>query len=348
MRAFYLLFSFSLACCSGAQYSGPESVEYDAVNNRCFVSCTGSNSIKQRASDGTVTDFVTGISGAPYGIELKGDTLFACVGGGIKGYLSSDASEVFDLDLGGTFLNGLATDGVYLYTTDFSAKKVYKVDPVAGTFDVLVSNTVTTPNGIVYDAALDRLVMVAWGGSAPIKAVNKETGALSTLTTTALTNIDGITIDCHGNFIVASWSPDRLTLYEPTFTAPAVDLGANGLNNPADIDFDEVNGGIWAPNAGSNTVTFHAMPECSVNVNEVPGGMGYTTVHARPNPADGLIHIDLPLTAPTPFLVLNDRGLLIASGTLKPYGMLDVGSLAAGVYVIDLPSIKRYVRVVKN
>ncbi len=323
-------------------------MEYDTIGNRCFVSCTGSNAIKQRAADGTVTDFVAGISGAPYGIELKGDTLFACVGGGLKGYLLADGTEVFALDLGATFLNGLTTDGVLLYTTDFSAKKVYRVDPSAGTFDVLVNNTISTPNGIVYDAAQDRLVMVAWGSNATLKAVDKQTGAVSTLTTTTLTNIDGITIDCHGNFIVASWSPDKLTSYEPTFTAPAVDLGALGLNNPADIDFDEVNGGIWAPNSGSNTVTFHAMPECSVGVNDVPGAQGYTTIQARPNPTDGLIHIDLPLTAPTPFLVLNDRGLLIASGTLKPYGMLDVSSLASGVYVIDLPSIKRYVRVVKN
>ena len=45
-----------------AQYSGPESVEYDAAGDRYLVSNTGSSSIKQRDQLGTVTNFATGLS----------------------------------------------------------------------------------------------------------------------------------------------------------------------------------------------------------------------------------------------------------------------------------------------
>ncbi len=95
-------------------------------------------------------------------------------------------------------------------------------------FDRLVSNTVFTPNGIVYDPAQDRLVVVAWGANAAITEVDKETGVMSTLTTTALTNIDGITIDCNGNFLVASWTPAAITRFESTFTQPGVTVSTAG------------------------------------------------------------------------------------------------------------------------
>src|SRR5436190_420804 len=92
-----LLFPLLLTCCTGnAQYSGPESVEYDAVGDRYFVSNTGSSLIKVRSQAGVVTDFVS-VSPAPYGLEIKGDTLFACSGGSVKGYLLSNATQVFNL-----------------------------------------------------------------------------------------------------------------------------------------------------------------------------------------------------------------------------------------------------------
>ena len=334
-----------LSCSGNAQYSGPESVEYDPVGDRYFVSCTGNNSIKQRAQDGTVSNFVSGISGAPYGIELQGDTLFANVGGGVKGYLASDGTEVFDIDLGGAFLNGLASDGHFLYSTDFGDLKIFKIDPAAGTFTVLVANTVQTPNGIVYDPALDKLWVAFWGSSARIKSYDKVSGAELSTYSTSLTNIDGITLDCNGNILVASWTPDRITRFENTFTAPAETVVGTGLNNPADIDFDAVNNRVCVPNAGNNTVV---VPDVAGCVDAVLENTGYQTINAMPNPTDGLVRIELDLQEPQPFMVLNETGLLVASGTLNPRALLDVSSLNAGIYLIDLPRVKRYVRVVKH
>ncbi len=347
MRSSFLFVLLASSCISRAQYSGPESCEYDALADRWLISNTSDNTIKQRSSGGTVTLFVS-TPAAPYGLEIQGDTLFACEAGSIRGYLLSNGDPVFDLDLGGTFLNGLTSDGTFLYATDYNTKKIFKVDVAAQSFSTLVSNTVFTPNGIVYDPVQDRLVAVSWGANATIKAVNKNTGAISPLTTTTVTNIDGITIDCMGYFIVSSWSPDHLTRFEPTFASAGVDMGVTGLNNPADIDFDAVHGHVCVPNSGSNTVTLAAVPDCSLGIHAANDGTGYVTVNAVPNPTDGLINIDLPLAEPTPFMVMNERGLLVASGTLKPRAMLDVSNLASGIYVIDLPRIKRYVRVVKR
>jgi sugar lactone lactonase YvrE len=288
---------------------------------------------------------VTGLPDAPYGLEIKGDTLFANVGGSVMGFLLSTAEEVFNLNVGGSFLNGLATDGHFLYTSDFSTKKIFKVDPNAGTFTTLVANTTQTPNGLVYDASLGRLWLACWGSGARIKGYDPISGAQVSTYTTALGNIDGITLDCQGRLLVASWSPNQITRFENTFTQPAVVLVSIGLNQPADIDYDEVNNRVCIPNAGNNTVVLEDDGSCITNVPEQPG---YRTINAIPNPTDGVVRIDMDMEEPQPFMVFNQRGLLVASGTLRPRAMLDVRTLAAGIYMIDLPRIKRFVRVVKN
>lgn len=340
-----LIIPLLAGCVGNAQYSGPESVEYDPVGDRYFVSCTGSNSIKQRAQDGTVTDFVTGISGAPYGIELKGDTLFACVGGNVKGYLTSTGEEVFDIDVNGTFLNGLATDGHFLYATDFNDYTILKINPDDVSFNTLIPSTAQKPNGIVYDPMLNKLWVAFWGSTARIRSYDRETGAELSSFTTALTNIDGITLDCNGNILVASWSPNRITRFEPTFTTPAETLIGSGLSSPADIDYDAIHNRVCIPNSGSNTVIVPQVDGCSNGISEEAT---YQTINAVPNPTDGLVRIDLDFNEPQPFMVLSEAGLLIASGTLKPRALLDVSSLAAGTYVIDFGRLKRYVRLVKN
>ncbi|HRF80058.1 MAG TPA: hypothetical protein PL070_08225, partial [Flavobacteriales bacterium] len=151
------LFGFQIA--GNAQYSNPESVEYDPVGDRYFVSNTGSQLIRSRDQMGAVTTFVN-VGAAPYGLEVLNGVLYACVGGGIKGYSLADASLQFDLNLGGSFMNGITTDGEFLYATDFSTARIHKVDVTAASSSILVSNTNGTPNGIVWDPIGERLVVV--------------------------------------------------------------------------------------------------------------------------------------------------------------------------------------------
>ncbi|MBK7288603.1 MAG: hypothetical protein IPI95_16910 [Flavobacteriales bacterium] len=44
------------------------------------------------------------------------------------------------------------------------------------TYTTLVANTVNTPNGIVWDPALERLWVVGWGSNAKIKAMTGTAG----------------------------------------------------------------------------------------------------------------------------------------------------------------------------
>jgi Secretion system C-terminal sorting domain len=328
---------------ASAQYSGPESVEYDAVGDRYFVSNTNNGKIRQRDQAGTVTDFVT-VSPSPYGIEIMGDTLFACSGGTVKGYLLSTGAAVFNLNLGGNFLNGITSDGTYLYVTDFGNDEILKVDVANSSFSLLASTTFT-PNGIVYDPIGDRLVVVAWGGSASITQVDKNTGALTNLTTTSVSNIDGITIDCLGRFITANWGNDQLIAFEPTFVSPGVNLNAPGIGNPADLDFDEVHGRVCVPNTSSNTVTLFEIAACVTRMEESPEGERFTVF---PNPSDGLVQVQLPAASDRNYVVADVSGRTVQAGFLPMDNVLDLSALTSGVYVVSFPSTGRSASVLRR
>ncbi|MBK7297263.1 MAG: hypothetical protein IPI91_11735 [Flavobacteriales bacterium] len=105
---------------------------------------------------------------------------------------------MFNVNTGGTFLNGIATDGMFIYVTDFNGDKIFKVDVDAATSSTLVANTNGTPNGIVHDPDTDLLWVAFWGANAPVKAYELDGTPGQTFATT-LSNIDGITRDCFGN-----------------------------------------------------------------------------------------------------------------------------------------------------
>ncbi|MBK7944778.1 MAG: SMP-30/gluconolactonase/LRE family protein [Flavobacteriales bacterium] len=345
MRHFLILTAL-LASPAMAQYNGPESVEYDSVGDRYFISNTGSGIIKQRSQAGVVTDFVT-VSPSPYGLEIMGDVLYACSGGNIKGYALSNAAQVFNLNLGATFLNGITTDGEYIYATDFnsSQRKVYKVDVAANSASVLVANTGGQPNGIVWDPIGNRLVVVFWGSNAPIKAYDRVTGAETVLAANSgLGSCDGVTIDCLGNFLVASWSPTRISRFEPTFASAGFNMNVPGLSNPADIDFDHVNNKVCIPNSGNNTVVLHAI-DCTLGVTE---SIAPQSLRAIPNPTPGLVRLDPPLTRDEAYILFDARGLLVGGGTLRQGALLDLSKLSNGAYIIELTRTAQRVRVVKE
>ena len=240
-----------------AQTFKGESVQYDAQNNRYLTSDNGT-SIVQRESDGTISYFGQGLL-ADYGMETVGNTLFAISGTKIYGYDLTTATQVAAINISGaSFLNGLASDSLSLWASDFSTGKIYHIDisdlanPVVST---IVPTFSGTPNGLVFDKANNRLVVVSWGANAKIKAVDLSSNTLSTLTTTALTNIDGITLDGQGNFYIASWSPDKIVKYNNDFTQ-SEDIAVTGLNNPADVCYALETDTLAIPNTGANNILF--------------------------------------------------------------------------------------------
>ena len=216
--------------------NGPESIEWDANNTRWLIGNKGNGTILARSENGTLSNFVTGIPSGPYGIEILGDVLYSCEGGFIRGYNLTSGANVFTLNLNATFLNGLTSDGNNnLYATDFSAKKIFKIDVNAVSFTTLASGLAKTPNGIFYDGENNRCVYVTWGSNAPIMAIDLTTNVTSTILTTTLSNCDGITRDSCGNYYVSSWGNNKLNKFDASLTGTHTVL-PTVLSSPADID----------------------------------------------------------------------------------------------------------------
>lgn len=238
MKKTLLLFISVIQCAVAFSQTlnGPESIEWDASNTRWLIGNKGNGTILARSESGTLSNFVTGIPSGPYGIEILGDVLYSCEGGFIRGYNLTSGANVFTLNLNATFLNGLTSDGNNnLYATDFSAKKIFKIDVNAVSFTTLASGLAKTPNGIFYDGENNRCVYVTWGSNAPIMAIDLTTNVTSTVLVTTLSNCDGITRDSCGNYYVSAWGNNKLNKFDVSLTGTHTVL-PTVLSSPADID----------------------------------------------------------------------------------------------------------------
>lgn len=322
-----MLISFTV---SSQTYSGPESAEFDVANNRWLVANTSSHQVLAQDSAGTLSIFVSGLGSGPYGIEIVGDTLFCCSGSSIKGYSLTTGIQVFNLNLGASFLNGITHDDAgNLYATDFSAKTIYKVNIAAQTDSIIASGLVQSPNGIIFDQANGRCVFVNWGSNAPVKAIDLTTYVVTTVITTTLSNCDGIARDGQGRYYVSNWGSQTIVRFDSSFAAPPTTVGT-GLNNPADIFYDVTHDILAVPNAGNNTVAFLDFNTVGIEEQSYP-----LLSIAYPNPAQNFLTIDIAEDKIEAIAIYTLTGQLIDERTCFNIGksiLINVSDLDFGNY----------------
>ena len=277
---------FLLACiCSSLVFQAQnlqtiESIEYDPIQGRFLVS--NSNSVVHVDGDGNGVSTLPSPLAAAYGMEIFDNHLFAIHSNRVKVFDLATNTLVQNVNITGAgFLNGMASDGVArVWVTDFSTKKIHQIDftDLANPVTTLLSNnTTTTPNGIVYDEANNRLVFVAWGSNAPIKALDLTDNTITTLVTTTLGNCDGIDKDGLGNYFVASWSPNRITKYSPDFSVSEIITVAGGLSSAADICYANEIDTLAIPNSGNTTVVYVGFDNTPNSLNFLTTGSDFMT-----------------------------------------------------------------------
>ncbi len=338
-RSFLLGPMLSAPLLLSAQYNSPESVEYDPTGDRYFVSNLGDGTIQQQDQAGTVTPFAS-VSPDPYGLEILGDTLYACSGGRVKGFLLSNGTQVLDLNTGAGFLNGIATDGHFLYVTDFSGQQIFRVEPSTASVTTWVAGTGGTPNGIVYEPVFDVLLVAYWGPGAIVRGYDRSTAAIMGNVSTGVGNIDGITIECHGLVLISSWSPDRITRFEWGVMSPQFeDLQVPALSQPADIDFDTVHDRICIPSGGNDQVVLFDLADCAT----AAPGSSPTAAFSVSLTADGhaLRLQGLPPDAPA-YRLLDVTGRLLRTG--RPQATVDLPACTGVVLVqVDGFGVRRLI-----
>jgi DNA-binding beta-propeller fold protein YncE len=130
LRLFGVIGGVLFAVLAWSQLSAPQSVVFDVLGDRYFVACPGNDQIMQRAQDGAISTFVY-VHDTPLGLDMKGDTLFACVGSFVEAYSASNATTLFAYDVKGGFLKGVSSDGTFLYVSDMLGKRIVRIDPIS-------------------------------------------------------------------------------------------------------------------------------------------------------------------------------------------------------------------------
>jgi hypothetical protein len=161
-------------------------------------------------------------------------------------------------------LDGICYDGsTFLYVID-TWGRIFKVNPEDESFEVLVSSGLPDwPQDCVYDPFEDRIVVAAFQPSAPIVAVDPQSGEITTLTTNSVGRYDGITIDQYGNFYFSTFvSGGRVHKYPHDFSDYYV--VATGLGEPTGLYYNQEDDILAIPSFNQHTVHFIQMQQTGI------------------------------------------------------------------------------------
>jgi hypothetical protein len=241
------------------QMSDIESVEYDPIGNRYFISNT-THILVRSAEHGKLTVFGRDAA-AEFGMEIMQGVLYAVVGAYVKGYDLENGKQVLSVAIPGTrLLNGMASDGdSLLWVTDTYGQTITQIHvdkSLQPRVQQIAAATPGQPNGIYHDASGNRLIFVNWGRDSQIQSLELKDKSLVTIKKTDRTNCDGITRDNQGYWYISCWGPEPgVFKIAPDFSGDLVSMPGT-FSRPADMDFNPQAGLVVVPNASSHSLGF--------------------------------------------------------------------------------------------
>ncbi len=249
----------------------PESAVFDPLTKRYFISNFGDGSIIQIDSTGEKTYFKKGLSKV-LGILIYKNTLYIVDNPKkVRGFDITDGSTKLEILIEeASFLNDITVDNSgFLYVTGSNTAKVFKIDIASKTYSLFMK-TQGGPNGITYDKQNNRLLVCYFVEKAPIDEISLEDSTISTLVSTELTNLDGITLDTEGNCYVSEWGPGSFqkgytkqgTIYKYNSSFKnEPEIVSTGHHGPADIYFNIWKNELVIPSLLSDTVEFLSLKQ---------------------------------------------------------------------------------------
>ena len=255
-------------------FAGPEAVRYDPDQDVYFVAnfngaggaADDNGFISRMRPDGTIEALrwvAGGANGAtlhaPRGMAISGDTLWAADVGAVRGFDRRTGAPLATVPFDGMdagFRNDVAVgaDGA-LYVTDTGRNRIYRVHGGAATV-ALADSALGSPNGITWDAANDRFVVVPYGGAKALVAWRPGTATLTTIAAGPGGRYDGVEVVSGGRLVVASQADTSLHVSRGDVLVPF----ARTSGRPADIGVDTRRGRVAVPFIALNRVEIWTLP----------------------------------------------------------------------------------------
>ena len=266
-------------------FKTPESVRYDAAEDVFYVSnINGSPVAKDNngfisrvRADGAIDSlmFVAGGRGsvtlnAPKGMALVGDTLWVTDIDAVRAFERRTGKPVATIDFarrGAKFLNDIAAgpDGA-LYITDTGIRfrgndvqhpgpdRIFRIAPNRAVTVAIQGDTLGRPNGIAWDDANDRFIVVSFGGT---RIFAWEPGkAAPTPIASGAGQFDGVEVLADGRVLVSSWTDSTVSVVQDSTMTRMI----SGLPSPADIGVDSKRQRVAVPLFNDGRVELWQIP----------------------------------------------------------------------------------------
>ena len=255
-------------------FTAPEAVRYDPEQDVYFVSNFGAGDAGERDDNGFISRmrpdgsieslrFVAGGAGgvtlhAPRGMTIVGDTLWVADADAVRGFHRRTGAPLASVDFSAMdigFLNDVAADaGGVVYVTDTGRDRIYRAS--GGATLALADGALGRPNGITWDAAGRRFVVVPYGGDSTLRAWTPGSATLVPAGTSGGGRFDGVEVLAGGRLLVASQRDTSLYIFEGGRGRPILKTAGR----PADIAVDTRRHRVAVPIIALNRVEIWALP----------------------------------------------------------------------------------------
>ena len=255
-------------------FVAPEAVRYDPDQDVYLVANWGTGSpgatdnngyISRMKPDGQIESmrFIAGGTNgvtlhAPRGMYIVGDTLWVADADAVRGFHRRTGATLATVDFSALdrgFLNDVAADATgTVYVTDTGRNKLYKV--TGGPTLVVADSVLGSPNGITWDAANNRFIIVPFGGHTGIRSWAPGATTLTDIGMSTGARYDGVEVLSGGRILVASQADTSLHI----FSGSAGRAVVRTLGPPADIAVDTKRNRVAVPVVARNHVEIWELP----------------------------------------------------------------------------------------
>jgi len=263
----------------------PESVLWDAAQDVYFVSningnpnAADNNGFISRVKPDSGVENLRFIEGgkkgatlnAPKGLAIRGDTLWVADIDAVRAFNAKTGRPIATVDLhrtGAVFLNDVifGPDGA-LYITDTGIRfdstgtmshpgpdRIFRVTADRRVSVAAEGDALQRPNGITWDSAENRFIVVAFGGPSVFQW--KLGDKTPTVIAQGPGGFDGVEV-ARGKLLVSSWTDSTVSGYQ----GGTEDKVISGVPSPADIGYDAKRNRVLIPVFTGNRVEVWQLP----------------------------------------------------------------------------------------
>src|SRR3954471_15707938 len=255
-------------------FVAPEAVRYDPDQDVYFVGNWGPGSASATDNNGYISrmkpdgqietlKFIAGgtngvVLHAPRGMYIVGDTLWVADADAVRGFDRKTGAKLASVDFSALdrgFLNDVAADATgTVYVTDTGKNKLYKVQ--GGPTLVVSDSALGSPNGITWDAANKRFIIVPFGGAHSLRAWVPGTTTLTDIGTSTGAKWDGVEVLPGGRVLASSQADSSIHIFDGAVGHAII----HTQGGPADIAVDTKRNRVAVPVVALNHVEIYELP----------------------------------------------------------------------------------------